>query len=175
MTTWYTFNIHLIQTKLRYTCTVVEESILDRTNGKVRVFSSAQSEQRVFVRPLIGFVSLWYTFGSGTRLEVGSNTSPKLTVLPPSSEELSAKSTATVLCLANGGFPSDWTLRWKVDGSGRTGLATRSVPGKDGLYSWSSTLTLTSQEWTKGVSVICEATQGSQAAVTKVIKGGECS
>ncbi|XP_063072928.1 immunoglobulin kappa light chain-like [Engraulis encrasicolus] len=122
-------------------------------------------------------VSLWYTFGSGTRLAVGTDTRPTLTVLPPSGQELSsAKGTATLLCLADGGFPSNWALGWKVDGSSRSGLATDPAPSaKTGLYSWSSTLSLTSAEWGKGVSVTCEATQGSQTAVTTVIKGGECS
>ncbi|KAG5267953.1 hypothetical protein AALO_G00227790 [Alosa alosa] len=131
--------------------------------------------EEVFVQALNRFVPLWWTFGSGTKLDVGSNTSPKLTVLPPSSEELSSKSTATLVCLANGGFPSDWALSWKVDGNNRPGVASLWGLEKNGLYSWSSTLTIPSQEWSKAASVTCEAKQGSQSPVTKVIKRGECS
>ncbi|KAK2920676.1 hypothetical protein Q8A73_000161 [Channa argus] len=124
---------------------------------------SVQSE--VFVRRLSHFVSLWYTFGGGTRLDVGSDVRPSLTVLSPTSEE-QQKDKVSLMCLANKGFPSDWTLSWKVDGSssGSSWEETRS-PGvleKDGRYSWSSTLRIPADQWRNAGSVTCEATQGSQ-------------
>ncbi|KAL1007606.1 hypothetical protein UPYG_G00089010 [Umbra pygmaea] len=127
------------------------------------------------LQKVIGIVSLWLTFGSGTRLDVGSNTAPTLTVLPPSSEELSSTTTATLTCLANKGFPSDWTLSWKVDGTNKKQESSSSVWEKDGLYSWSSTLTLTAQEWTKVGEVTCEAQKSSQTPVTKTLRRADCS
>ncbi|KAL2102494.1 hypothetical protein ACEWY4_001662 [Coilia grayii] len=99
------------------------------------------------------------------------DTSPKLTVLPPT--DISGSS-ATLMCLANGGFPSDWTLSWSVAGSSRSGETSLWGPQKDGLYSWSSTLTLPLQEWTQDVPVTCQATRGSQT-VTKILKKSDCS
>nr|ACO14388.1 Ig kappa-b4 chain C region [Esox lucius] len=115
------------------------------------------------------------TFGTGTRLDVGSNKPPTLTVLPPSSEELSKKTTATLLCLANKGFPSDWTISWKVNGNSQKHNGSRGVLDKDGLYTWSSTLTLTVQEWTKAETVTCEAHQTSQPPVTQTLRKDDCS
>uniref|UniRef100_A0A3B4EM26 Ig-like domain-containing protein n=1 Tax=Pygocentrus nattereri TaxID=42514 RepID=A0A3B4EM26_PYGNA len=109
-----------------------------------------------------------FTFGGGTRLDVGHITSPKLTVLPPSTEELTKEHRATLMCFANKGFPSDWSLNWKVDGRSRAQEASREVLQQDGLYSWSSTLTLTQQEWERGVSVLCEATHSGGSAVIEV-------
>uniref|UniRef100_A0AAY5KNU1 Ig-like domain-containing protein n=1 Tax=Esox lucius TaxID=8010 RepID=A0AAY5KNU1_ESOLU len=115
------------------------------------------------------------TFGGGTRLDVGSNTAPTLTILPPSSEELSSTTTATLMCLANKGFPSDWTLSWKVDRNNKNQKSSSVVLEKDGLYSWSSTLTLTAQEWNKVGEVTCEAQKSSQTPVIKTLRRGDCS
>uniref|UniRef100_A0A8C7SVI3 Ig-like domain-containing protein n=1 Tax=Oncorhynchus mykiss TaxID=8022 RepID=A0A8C7SVI3_ONCMY len=109
-----------------------------------------------------------------TSLDLG-NSSPTLTVLPPSSEEMSSKTTATLMCLANKGFPSDWTMSWKVEGNSKKQEASPGVLEKDDLYSWSSTLTLTAQEWTNVLSVTCEAHQSSQPPVTQILRRADCS
>ncbi|KAG7468738.1 immunoglobulin lambda-like polypeptide 5 [Solea senegalensis] len=137
---------------------------------------SLQSE--VFVRRLTDFVSLWLTFGGGTRLEVGSDVSPTLTVLPPSREELD-QGKATLMCLANKGFPSAWTLSWKLDGSSSSSSSweqsmSRGLLEKDGLYSWSSILRLSADQWRKVGSVTCEATQGSQI-LSETLRTDQCS
>ena len=104
-------------------------------------------------------------------VDLSGDTRPKVTVLPPLH---TSGTSATVMCLANGGFPSNWALSWKVDGSSRSGETSVFGPQKDGLYSWSSTLTLPLQEWNQGHAVTCEAKHGSQT-VTEILKKSDCS
>ncbi|KAJ8249523.1 hypothetical protein GJAV_G00236350, partial [Gymnothorax javanicus] len=132
-------------------------------------------KRQVFGQPVNVTQSLWWTFGGGTKLEIGRDTVPALTVLPPSSEELK-QGKATLVCLAKLGFPSDWTLRWKVDGTSRSSGVAGSVGvlGKDGLYSWSSSLTLDAGDWKKAGSLTCEATKGSLSAPPQTLRRDHC-
>uniref|UniRef100_A0A672IJN1 Ig-like domain-containing protein n=1 Tax=Salarias fasciatus TaxID=181472 RepID=A0A672IJN1_SALFA len=114
-------------------------------------------------------------------LDFTCDTRPTLTVLPPSREELQ-QGTATLMCLANKGFPSDWSLSWRVEDSSSSSSSSweqSSSPGVlqklDGLYSWSSTLRLPADQWRKVGSVTCEATRGSQTPLRETLRRDQCS
>uniref|UniRef100_A0A8P4KEM2 Ig-like domain-containing protein n=1 Tax=Dicentrarchus labrax TaxID=13489 RepID=A0A8P4KEM2_DICLA len=131
----------------------------------------------VFVRRLNEFVSLWWTFGGGTRLDVGSDVRPTLTVLPPPVRSCSRGRPRSCVWPTRAS-PSDWSLSWKVDGSSSSISWEESrSPGvlKDGHYSWSSTLRLSADHWRKVGSVTCEATQGSQTPLSETLRRDQCS
>lgn len=101
---------------------------------------------------------------------------PTLTILPPSPEELQQGS-ATLVCLASGGSPSQWSLSWKVGGSSTTTGSSHSLEllGSDGRFSWSSTLKLPADQWKKVDSVSCEASLSGQSPVSQTLDPHLCS
>uniref|UniRef100_A0A7N6BU00 Ig-like domain-containing protein n=1 Tax=Anabas testudineus TaxID=64144 RepID=A0A7N6BU00_ANATE len=101
---------------------------------------------------------------------------PTLSVLPPSREELQQGS-ATLVCLSSGGFPSTWSVGWKVGGSSSSSGVSHSVEvvGRDGHYSRSSTLSLSAEQWRKAGSVSCEASLSGQSPVTQTLNPDHCS
>nr|ABW74635.1 immunoglobulin light chain [Epinephelus coioides] len=119
-----------------------------------------------------------WTFGGGTKLVVDLGVvRPTLSVLPPSREELQQDS-ATLVCVASGGFPSAWRLGWKVGGSSSSSSGVShslEVLGRDGHYSWSSTLSLSADQWRKAGSVSCEASLNGQSPVTQSLDPDRCS
>uniref|UniRef100_A0A4W6DYJ8 Ig-like domain-containing protein n=1 Tax=Lates calcarifer TaxID=8187 RepID=A0A4W6DYJ8_LATCA len=108
----------------------------------------------VFVRPLNDFVLLWYTFGGGTKLII--HCKPSVSLLPPSSEQLSGGS-ATLACLLTGYSPQGAVVSWEVDGTAVTeGVLDSSEEEKSGRYSSSSTLSLSRERWMKGELYSCK-------------------
>ncbi|KAL3968677.1 ribonuclease ZC3H12 [Sarotherodon galilaeus] len=101
---------------------------------------------------------------------------PTLTVLPQSKEE-EKQCSATLVCLATGGFPSNWKLGWKVGSTSTSSGVSSSleVLGTDGHYSWSSTLSLSADQWRKAGSVSCEASLSGQSPVTQTLDPDHCS
>uniref|UniRef100_A0A4W5K922 Ig-like domain-containing protein n=1 Tax=Hucho hucho TaxID=62062 RepID=A0A4W5K922_9TELE len=93
-----------------------------------------------------------------------------LSLLPPSSEQLSGGS-ASLACLLTGYSPQGALVSWEMD---RLEVS-QGVLEKDGHYSWSSSLTLNTDQWKKAGSVTCEATLKDQTPVTHTLEPHHCS
>ncbi|KAL1247855.1 hypothetical protein QQF64_023231 [Cirrhinus molitorella] len=117
-------------------------------------------------------VSLWWTFGGGTKLVVksGPTVKPSVSLLPPSSLEISRDSTA-LLCLLSSYSPQGAQVSWTLDGSEVTeGIVTSAESERDGRYSRSSVLTLSKARWEEVDKYVCRVTHDGaphEASFTK--------
>ncbi|CAM4565661.1 unnamed protein product [Caretta caretta] len=125
-------------------------------------------------------VTLWYTFGKGTRVEIKrrENAKPSVFIFHPSADQLSGGS-ATVVCLVSGFYPSALNVVWKRDDvTTTTGVVTsqKQQDTSDSTYSLSSTLTLTKEEYNKHNLYSCEVTHETvKGSLVKSFKRLECS
>nr|AES93019.1 immunoglobulin light chain [Squalus acanthias] len=108
-------------------------------------------------------------FGRGTKLNLGNPRPPSVSVLPPSSDQIAAKNTATLVCLVNGFNPGAVAIEWTVDGSVRgNGVETSRVQQEtDNTFSVSSYLTLPASEWNSHELYTCVVKHETQATPLK--------
>ncbi|XDV52387.1 hypothetical protein PO909_021119, partial [Leuciscus waleckii] len=120
-------------------------------------------------------VSLWWTFGGGTKLVIaGPTVKPSVSLLPPSSLQISGDS-AALLCLLSSYSPQGALVSWTLDGSEVTeGVLTSAESQQDGRYSRSSVLTLSKARWEEGELYVCRVTHDGAPHEVSFHKSSEC-
>nr|AWO67301.1 immunoglobulin lambda light chain [Acipenser ruthenus] len=120
-----------------------------------------------------------FVFGAGTALHASRTlSSPSLSLLGPSSDELKEKKLATLVCLVEHFFPYTVSVSWKVDGTVKTtGVKTgKPQPRADNSFDMSSYLTLSESEWTTYKNFACEVThQTLPTPASKSFKKSDCA
>ncbi|XP_060686023.1 immunoglobulin kappa light chain-like [Hemiscyllium ocellatum] len=106
-----------------------------------------------------------------------TNKQPKLTLLPPSPEQVNAKGTVTLVCLANHFYPDELEVQWKKDGAVISdGVQTSNyLRASDSTYSVSSLLTLSGSDWESDARFSCALTHVTLPShLSKSIRRSEC-
>ncbi|KAK2813079.1 hypothetical protein Q5P01_000883 [Channa striata] len=98
----------------------------------------------------------------------GPKLRPSVSLLPPSSEQVSGGS-ATLACLLSGYSPQGAVASWEVDGTEVTeGVLSSSEEEKTGRFSSSSTLTLNQENWMRGEVYSCKVLHHDHSQVQSV-------
>ncbi|XP_037663530.1 immunoglobulin kappa light chain-like [Choloepus didactylus] len=138
----------------------------------------AGTVRMVFVQQDIRELSLWWTFGTGTKVEIKRNVAkPSVFLFPPAAEQLSSGS-ASVVCTVNGFYPRKADVQWKVDGTVQTQGIQNSLTeqdSKDSTYSLSSILTLSADQYKRHEVYSCEVIHESLSpSLVKSFNRNEC-
>ncbi|KAK2870423.1 hypothetical protein Q8A67_024815 [Cirrhinus molitorella] len=119
--------------------------------------------------------ALWWTFGGGTKLTItGPKVKPSVSLLPPSSLQISGDS-AALLCLLSSYSPQGAQVSWTLDGSKVTeGVQTSAESERDGRYSRSSVLSLSKAAWENAERFVCRVTHEGADQEASFLKSSEC-
>ncbi|XP_067861663.1 immunoglobulin lambda-1 light chain-like [Heptranchias perlo] len=109
--------------------------------------------------------SVAFIFGRGTKLNLGNPRAPSVSVLPPSSDQITKKNKATLVCLVSGFNPGAVEIEWTVDGSvrGNDVETSRVQQETDNTFSASSYLTLAASDWNSHELYSCVVKHETQA------------
>ncbi|XP_069651199.1 immunoglobulin lambda-1 light chain-like [Haliaeetus albicilla] len=117
-------------------------------------------------------------FGAGTLLTVlgQPKASPSVHLFPPSSDELSTQSKATLVCLLGDFYPGAVQVTWTADGRTLSSGVETSQPQRqtNNQYMASSYLTLSAADWKSHETYACKVTHEA-GNVEKSLKRSECS
>ncbi|XP_075390789.1 immunoglobulin lambda-1 light chain-like [Tenrec ecaudatus] len=112
-----------------------------------------------------------YVFGLGTKVIVvgGPTSAPRMSLFPPSAEELQANK-ATLVCFINDFYPRDVSVTWKGDGQPIAQGVETTQPSKqsNNKYAVSSYLTLTPAQWKSRQIYTCQVTHQEKTYEKKV-------
>uniref|UniRef100_A0A8C1XTE2 Ig-like domain-containing protein n=1 Tax=Cyprinus carpio TaxID=7962 RepID=A0A8C1XTE2_CYPCA len=107
-------------------------------------------------------------------VSAGPAVKPSVSLLPPSSLQISGDS-AALLCLLSSYSPQGAQVSWTLDGSEVTeGVQTSAESERDGRYSRSSVLSLSKARWEDGERFVCRVTHDGAAQETSFLKSSEC-
>ncbi|XP_074897720.1 immunoglobulin lambda-1 light chain-like [Buteo buteo] len=119
-----------------------------------------------------------YFFGSGTQGTVLSQpkVSPTVNLFPPSPDELSTQSKATLVCLIGDFYPGAVQVTWMADGRTLSSGVETSRPQRqtNNQYMASSYLTLSASDWKSHETYACKVTHET-GTIKKVLTRSECS
>ncbi|KAK2870425.1 hypothetical protein Q8A67_024817 [Cirrhinus molitorella] len=104
----------------------------------------------------------------------GPKVKPSVSLLPPSSLQISGDS-AALLCLLSSYSPQGALVSWTLDGSEVTeGVQTSAESERDGRYSRSSVLSLSKARWENAERFVCRVTHEGADQEASFLESSEC-
>ncbi|XP_042661253.1 immunoglobulin lambda-like polypeptide 1 isoform X9 [Tyto alba] len=147
------------------------------TTGTLTITGVQAEDEAVYYCGSWDDSSSYGIFGAGTMLTVlgQPKVSPTVHLFPPSEEEISSQSKATLVCLLGDFYPSAVQVAWTADGRTLTSGVETSQPQRqsNNQYMASSYLTLSASDWKSHETYTCKVTHEA-GNVVKSLKRSEC-